>query len=127
MNNRNRTLATLRGLMKFKKGTPVPLDEERRRVLPALEKLAGGRVPVSIDTQKPELMREAIAAGASMVVVAVQAFVIGSYWPPVFNEVPVTPPQITIRVPVHTAVWEERPHGAPRVVVAVHVSATGSY
>jgi dihydropteroate synthase len=46
---------------------PVPLDEERRRVLPALEKLAGGRVPVSIDTQKPELMREAIAAGASMV------------------------------------------------------------
>lgn len=46
---------------------PVSLTEERRRVLPALEKLAGGRVPVSIDTQKPELMREAVAAGASMV------------------------------------------------------------
>jgi len=45
----------------------VALDEERRRVLPVLEQLAGGTVPVSIDTQKPELMREAIAAGASMV------------------------------------------------------------
>lgn len=46
---------------------PVSLDEERRRVLPVIEKLAGGAVPVSIDTQKPALMREAMAAGASMV------------------------------------------------------------
>jgi len=46
---------------------PVPLDEERRRVLPALERLAGGAIPISIDTQKPQLMREAIAAGASMI------------------------------------------------------------
>jgi dihydropteroate synthase len=46
---------------------PVSLDEERRRVLPVLEKLAAGPVPVSIDTQKPELMREAAAAGAAMV------------------------------------------------------------
>jgi len=45
----------------------VALEEERRRVLPVLEQLAGGTVPVSIDTQKPELMREAIAAGASMI------------------------------------------------------------
>ncbi len=45
----------------------VTLDEERRRVLPALEQLAGGAVPVSVDTQKPELMREALAAGASMI------------------------------------------------------------
>ena len=45
----------------------VALDEERRRVLPLLEKLAGGAVPVSIDTQKPALMREAIAAGVSMI------------------------------------------------------------
>jgi dihydropteroate synthase len=45
----------------------VALDEERRRVLPVLEQLAGGPVPLSIDTQKPELMREAIAAGASMI------------------------------------------------------------
>lgn len=47
--------------------TPVSLDEERRRVLPVIEKLAGGAVPVSIDTQKPALMREAVVAGASMV------------------------------------------------------------
>lgn len=45
----------------------VSLDEERRRVLPLLEKLVIGAVPVSIDTQKPALMREALAIGASMV------------------------------------------------------------
>ena len=47
--------------------TPVDLVEERRRVLPVLQALAGGKVPVSVDTRKPELMREAIAAGADMV------------------------------------------------------------
>jgi len=46
---------------------PVALEEERRRVLPVLEAFAGGNVPVSVDTRKPELMREAIAAGAAMV------------------------------------------------------------
>ncbi len=46
---------------------PVSLEEERRRVLPLIEALAGGTVPLSIDTQKPQLMREAVAAGASMV------------------------------------------------------------
>jgi dihydropteroate synthase len=46
---------------------PVSLDEERRRVLPLIEALAGSTVPLSIDTQKPQLMREAVAAGASMV------------------------------------------------------------
>jgi len=46
---------------------PVTLDEERRRVLPVLEALADARVPLSVDTQKPELMREAVAAGAAMV------------------------------------------------------------
>ncbi len=46
---------------------PVPLAEERGRVLPVLERLAGGAVPVSVDTRRPELMREAIAAGAAMV------------------------------------------------------------
>jgi dihydropteroate synthase len=45
----------------------VALDEERRRVLPVLEQLAGGAVPVSVDTQKPELMREAVAAGAALI------------------------------------------------------------
>ena len=46
---------------------PVTLDEERRRVLPVLEALADAGVPLSIDTQKPELMREAAAAGAAMI------------------------------------------------------------
>jgi dihydropteroate synthase len=46
---------------------PVTLDEERRRVMPVLEALAGSAVPVSVDTQKPGLMREAIAAGAAMI------------------------------------------------------------
>ncbi len=45
----------------------VTLDAERRRVLPVLEQLAGGSVPVSVDTQKPDLMRESIAAGAAMI------------------------------------------------------------
>jgi dihydropteroate synthase len=45
----------------------VPLEEERRRVLPVIEALAGCGVPVSVDTRKPEIMREALAAGASMV------------------------------------------------------------
>jgi dihydropteroate synthase len=46
---------------------PVTLEEERRRVLPLLEKLAGGPIPISIDTHKPALMREAVAAGAAMI------------------------------------------------------------
>ncbi|MDP2241298.1 MAG: dihydropteroate synthase [Burkholderiales bacterium] len=46
---------------------PVTLEEERRRVLPVLEQLSDCGVPVSVDTQKPALMREAIAAGASMI------------------------------------------------------------
>ena len=46
---------------------PVGLDEERRRILPVIEALAGGTIPLSVDTQKPELMRDAVAAGASMV------------------------------------------------------------
>lgn len=46
---------------------PVPADEERRRVLPVLEALRGCGVPLSIDTRKPRVMRDAIAAGASLV------------------------------------------------------------
>ena len=45
----------------------VALEDERCRVLPVLEQLAGGAVPISVDTQKPELMRESIAAGAAMI------------------------------------------------------------
>lgn len=46
---------------------PVPIDEERRRVLPVLEGLSGCGVPVAVDTRKPQLMQEALAAGASMI------------------------------------------------------------
>src|SRR5690349_16889796 len=46
---------------------PVPIDEERARVLPVIEALAECGVPISVDTRKPEIMREAIAAGASLV------------------------------------------------------------
>jgi dihydropteroate synthase len=46
---------------------PVALDDERRRVLPVLEALSGCGKPISVDTRKPALMREVVAAGASMV------------------------------------------------------------
>ncbi len=47
---------------------PVPLDEELSRVIPVIEALKGvSTVPLSIDTYKPEVMRQAIAAGADMV------------------------------------------------------------
>ena len=47
---------------------PVPADEELRRVLPVVEALArDGRVPVSIDTYKAVVAREAIARGATIV------------------------------------------------------------
>ncbi|MGE5130256.1 MAG: dihydropteroate synthase [Sphingomonadaceae bacterium] len=46
---------------------PVSEQEELARVLPVLEALAGGRVPVSVDTRRPAVMREALAHGASMI------------------------------------------------------------
>lgn len=46
---------------------PVALEEERRRVLPVLEAMVSSGVPVSVDTRKPQLMREAIGAGAAMI------------------------------------------------------------
>jgi dihydropteroate synthase len=46
---------------------PVTLDEERRRVLPVLEALVDAGVPLSVDTHKPELMHEAVVAGAAMI------------------------------------------------------------
>lgn len=49
-------------------GAPsVGVQEELDRVLPLIESLRGIALPVSIDTYKPEVMRAAIAAGASMV------------------------------------------------------------
>lgn len=47
---------------------PVSLEEELRRVIPVIERLAAETaVPISIDTFKPEVMRAAVAAGAGMV------------------------------------------------------------
>ncbi len=47
---------------------PVPVDEELRRVLPVVEALArDGHVPISIDTYKAVVAREAIAKGATIV------------------------------------------------------------
>jgi dihydropteroate synthase len=46
---------------------PVTPEQERDRVLPVLEALAGGPVPISVDTRTPALMRAALATGASMI------------------------------------------------------------
>jgi dihydropteroate synthase len=47
---------------------PVPADEELRRVLPVLERLAADTsVPLSIDTYKAAVAREAVARGATIV------------------------------------------------------------
>ena len=47
---------------------PVGLEEELRRVIPVIERLAGRlSVPVSIDTYKAAVAREAVAAGAEIV------------------------------------------------------------
>jgi dihydropteroate synthase len=47
---------------------PVAADEELRRVIPVIERLAADvPVPVSVDTSKPKVMRAALAAGATMV------------------------------------------------------------
>jgi dihydropteroate synthase len=49
-------------------GSPaVPLDEEMRRVMPALYALRGLGKALSVDTYKPQVMREAIIAGADMI------------------------------------------------------------
>jgi dihydropteroate synthase len=47
---------------------PVPADEELRRVVPVVERLAAAtNVPVSVDTTKAEVARAALAAGATVV------------------------------------------------------------
>ncbi|HFA59062.1 MAG TPA: dihydropteroate synthase [Rhodospirillales bacterium] len=50
-------------------GAPeVGLDEELARVIPVIEALQEVlEVPISVDTSKPEVMREAVAAGAGMI------------------------------------------------------------
>jgi dihydropteroate synthase len=46
---------------------PLPEDEELRRVLPVIERLAATRAMISIDTYKASVAREAIARGAVIV------------------------------------------------------------
>lgn len=46
----------------------VPAEEELRRVIPVIERLAKETtLPISIDTSKPDVMRAAVAAGAGMI------------------------------------------------------------
>ena len=47
---------------------PVSVDEEINRVVPVIENLAPRlKIPVSIDTQKPAVMRAAVEAGAGLI------------------------------------------------------------
>ena len=47
---------------------PLPEDEELRRVLPVVERLAReGSVPVSVDTYKANVAREAVGRGAAII------------------------------------------------------------
>ena len=49
-------------------GSPsVPVEEELRRVMPAIYALQGLGRALSVDTCKPQVMREAIIAGADMI------------------------------------------------------------
>lgn len=68
------------------------------------------------------------ALGAPVSVVLCQFAVDGLYRPPVFTVVlPGTtmPPQSTIREPVQTAVWLDRPAGAPVAPIVAQVSVDG--
>lgn len=46
---------------------PLPLEEEMDRVLPVIYALRDCGKPLSVDTYKPALMREAVAAGADLI------------------------------------------------------------
>ncbi len=46
---------------------PVPLEAERRRVMPVLRELLQLGVPVSLDTYKAELMQEALDLGVDII------------------------------------------------------------
>src|SRR5690606_15965338 len=45
----------------------VSEQEEIDRVMPVVEAMSRGKVPVSVDTAKPAVMRAAVAAGAAMI------------------------------------------------------------
>jgi dihydropteroate synthase len=45
---------------------PVPVEEEKRRLLPALEAVLSLGIPVSVDTRKPQVAQEALRMGAHL-------------------------------------------------------------
>src|SRR5213080_4375946 len=65
------------------------------------------------------------AAGAPVVLVAVQLSVLGLYRPPVLSTLPLVPPQTIISLPVQTAVCCHRAAGAFVRLVGAHVSVQG--
>lgn len=46
---------------------PVSVEEELARVIPVVEALAPLEIAISVDTSTPEVMREAVAAGAHLI------------------------------------------------------------
>lgn len=49
-------------------GSPaISLEDERQRVLPVLRELVRWEVPISLDTYKPELMKEALDLGVDII------------------------------------------------------------
>ena len=46
---------------------PVPLEEERARVMPVLREAVKFGLPLSVDTYKPEVMQEALDLGADII------------------------------------------------------------
>ena len=67
-----------------------------------------------------------MADGAPDVGIDVHASAAGSYRPPVFRNAPSYPPQTSISLPVHTAVWPDLPEGAAEVATGSQRSAPGS-
>jgi dihydropteroate synthase len=52
------------GAIAARSGPPVSAEQEAEALLPAIEGLAGGDIPVSADTFSPEVAARALAAGA---------------------------------------------------------------
>ena len=46
---------------------PTPPEQEMDRVIPVIERLKGCGIPLSVDTRRPAVMREAISSGVSIV------------------------------------------------------------
>ena len=55
------------GAMKAGPGADVDSDEELRRLIPLVEALADVRVPLSVETSRPDVARAALRAGAALV------------------------------------------------------------